>query len=117
LLLNMTDRQRSLSESADQRKKTWKDDNSSIRYYGEQNAFIGEESRKRITSAIQMARQSPWWVQYGVLMDADGQNISNWKDLTTVARLYSERDAVCNHIVGQMVELAAKMRNLGIDAT
>ena len=91
-----------------------------MQLYGEQNEFIGQESRRRIAKAIGREEpQNPWWVQYESLRDANGQDISDWRDTTTVTRLYSEteKSEVCEHIKGRMLYLAAKIGSLVIDAT
>jgi hypothetical protein len=118
LFRTVSDRHRSLSELADPTQDGFNSNGRANRaLFGEQTTFIGQESRQRIQREIE-GPQAPLWVQYGRYMrDADGQDISDWRDIATVARLYSERDAVCNHIVGQMVELAAKMSKLDIDTT
>jgi hypothetical protein len=86
--------------------------------YGEQNKFTGRESRQRIAKAMDLkVPRNDWWVQYDeYLRDANGQDVSDWREITTVTRLYSEKDAVCKHITGQMAELAARIGGLVIDA-
>jgi hypothetical protein len=87
------------------------------RLYGERSEFIGQESRQRIAKAIgRKEPQYPWWVHCDAYLRA-GQDISDWRDTTTVIRLYSERDAVCKHIIGRMTELAAKIGSLVMLAT
>ncbi len=98
---------------------TWKNDRNSVPLYGENDKFIGQDSRQRISNAIQsLGQQSSWWVYYEKsLMDSDGQNISDWRDLKTVERLYSERDALSKHIVGRITSLAASIDSIVIDDT
>jgi hypothetical protein len=87
--------------------------------YGEQKRFVGQESRLRIANAVgSLEPEQGFWVWYkGTLKDSAGRDISNWTDITTVTRLYAERDAVCEHIKGRMEELAAKLECIVIDDT
>jgi hypothetical protein len=99
---------------------TWeKQTKGNTQRYGEQNKFIGQESRQRLAKAIGLTEpQKGWWVHYDAdLRDADGKDISDWSEITTVTRLFSERDPLCKHIIDRMTNLAAEIGSLVIDAT
>ncbi len=87
----------------------WKRDKQSVQYWGDQQDFIGDEVRLALSSAVGMQTLSnDWWVKYDWLDDAEGRNISNWKDIDTVMRLYKEKDAICDSIIAGMRALADK---------
>jgi len=96
---------------------TW-NNNNGTKFFGEQNQFIGLESRKRIATWIDRKEATNYWVYYGPpLRDSAGQDISNWTDTTTVTRLYSDSEKEAAAITQQMTALAEKISCLVIDAT
>jgi hypothetical protein len=85
----------------------WKRDSQSVSYYGDQQNFIGDEARLALSKVLKVENPSAsFWLMYEELTDAEGQNISHWKDTDTVTRLYVEKGAVCDGIVAKIRVLA-----------
>ena len=84
----------------------WKRDRQSVSYYGDQQNFIGDEARLALSTGLKVDQSANFWVMYEGLTDAEGQNISHWRDTDTVTRLYEERGAICEGIVTKIRVLA-----------
>jgi hypothetical protein len=95
---------------------TWRSDDGT-KYFGEQNQFIGLDSRQRIARVIGPEGKDYWVDRDLPLRDAAGQDISDWRDTTTVTRLYSDSEKEAVAITGRMTGLAEKISSLVIDAT
>jgi PD-(D/E)XK nuclease superfamily len=91
--------------------------------YGHQETFIGPESRERIANAMSAhpgppCSPSDWWAYYeNFLADANRQNISDWRDLRTLTRLFSERDELSRFTTNRITFLATVIGALVIDET
>ena len=97
----------------------WNEDEANnTRLYGKQFKFIGQETRVRISKALEKPLRGGIWVHYGKpLTDRNNHDISNWRDTEIVTRLQSERVPLSEYIAGEMTKMAAKIGDLVMDAT
>ena len=74
---------------------------------GKEQRKTFKHRRSALTKAVKSERLSnPWWISYEELNDAEGHNLSHWKDIDVVMRVYAENDVVCDCIVTKLLVLA-----------
>lgn len=96
-------------------RKDWNENPSAnLRWYGKvPDIFIGPETRGAISNKLGGSwKTGPWWVAYSYLRDDDGHDISNWLDRETVARLFSEKDSLCNALVKKFIYIATSIAKI-----
>jgi len=94
-------------------QRTWDNDPNGVRRYGMQTGFIEDDGRQAIAAALGLAApKSNWWVDWDMLRDIDGQDISDWTAIETIKRLHAKSEELAKQIVNKIEKLAQK-----VDAT
>jgi hypothetical protein len=104
-------------------EREWKTDDGEVKnrnFYRDEKIFIGPESRQSIADAtLELSgKSSEWWPYYDkILTDATGRDISDWRVIKTVVRLFSEKQSLSEILTNKMVRLSKRIGELQIDAT
>jgi hypothetical protein len=85
----------------------WDTNADIVGLYGMQTGFIEETRRQAISAAFGLAApRSGWWVDWEMLRDTDGQDISDWRTTETITRLHAKDDELAKQIVDKIEERA-----------
>jgi hypothetical protein len=88
-------------------QRTWDNDRNVVSRYGMQTGFIEDNRRQAIAEALGLAApESNWWVDWDMLRDIDGQDISDWTVIETMKRLHAKSDVLAKQIVDEVEKRA-----------
>lgn len=93
-------------------KKEWDVDKDSVRFFGAlRGPFIDDNAKQAIAVAIELAIPTQhYWVNKNSLRDIDGQDISDWRTVETIKRLYAKSgDEIAAQIVEKIEVLRQKL--------